>query len=79
MLTSQYVMLITLAAIAIAWTIAFRAPGPRKIVTAIFIQAAAAALLTFSTDNLFLSILLVAIILAAVAWMIRSGHRLTCA
>ena len=77
MLTSQYLMLTALAGISVGWILTGGAPGRRNCLAATFIQTAAATLLTFTSDNLPLCIFLVAVIIAAIIWMIRRAGKLS--
>jgi hypothetical protein len=79
MMNSQIIMALALTSIATAWLLAWRAGHRTRAVQNIFaalcVQALAALLLSFSTGSILLSLGLAAIILGAVAWMIRSGSQ----
>lgn len=76
MITSQYIMILALGCIVLAWIISWaigrRTPATQRIFAAHIVQSLAAILLTFSS-SLILSSALAVIILSAVAWMISSA------
>ena len=80
MITSQYIMILALGCIALAWIVSWatghRAPALQKIFAALSVQALAAIFLSFSSASLLLSLSFAAIILAAVASMIRSADEI---
>jgi hypothetical protein len=77
MITSQYIMVLALGSITITWIISWATghcgAAINRIFSSLCVQALAAILLSFSSDNILLSILFTAIILGAILWMVRGS------
>jgi multidrug transporter EmrE-like cation transporter len=79
MTTSQWLMLMAVGGIGVAWIVSWvagrRSRSVQQIFAALCLQAVAAVLLSFSSDSLPLSLAFAGIILGAVVWLIQIGSR----